>query len=205
MGDGPIDPVQRRLAERRLVSALRRHHRREPLRDDVRVDTLIAELRAAEPARPSGHRGRQSVGLSDAELRSVVDELVRSGTMLRQGHRVRLSEPRVGLDAAMRDRLEALITTLREAGGTPPAAEVVATRLGIPAALLIQLRVSGELVSLAPRIDYPRDAWGAIYAQLDQLAATSPLSVRLVRDRLGTTRRHAEAILRHWNQARSTQ
>ena len=97
------------------------------------------------------------------------------------------------------------MATLREAGGTPPAAEVVATRLGIPAALLIQLRVSGELVSLAPRIDYPRDAWGAIYAQLDQLAATSPLSVRLVRDRLGTTRRHAEAILRHWNQARSTQ
>lgn len=198
MVDGPIDPAQLRLAERRLVSALRRHHRREPLRDDVRVDTLIAELRAAEPVRPSGHRGRQSVGLSDAALRSVVDELVRSGTMLRQGHRVRLSEQGAGLDAAMRERVDLLVTTLREAGATPPPAEVVATRLGIPAALLTQLRASGELVSVGPRIDYSRDAWNVMSARLDRLAAASPLSVRLVRDELGTTRRHAEAILRHW-------
>lgn len=205
VGDRPIDPAQRRLAERRLVSALRRHHRREPLRDDVRVDTLIAELRAAEPARPSGHRGRQSVALSDAELRGVVDELVRSGTMLRQGHRVRLSEPGAGLDAAMRERVDLLIATLREAGATPPPAEVVATRLGIPAAMLAQLRASGELVSVGPRIDYPRDGWASLVSRLDRLAATSPLSVRLVRDELGATRRHAEAILRHWNRARSTE
>ncbi len=49
MGDGPIDPAQRRLAERRLLDTLRRLLRREPLRSDVRVDRLISEVRAADP------------------------------------------------------------------------------------------------------------------------------------------------------------
>ena len=205
MVDGPIDPARLRLAERRLLTALRRHHRREPLRGDVRVDTLVAELRAAEPSRPSGHRGRQAVGLSDAELRSVVDGLVGSGRLQRHGHRVRLAEPPAGLDASMRERVDRLLRVLGEAGAAPPPAAGLANRQGIPTALLDQLRASGELVSVGPRIDYPRDAWNGIGAHLDRLAAARPLSVRLVRDELRTTRRHAEAILRHWNRARSSE
>jgi hypothetical protein len=203
--EGPIDPVQQRLAERRLVDALRRFHRRAPLRPDVRVDAVIAELHAAEPARPSGHRGRQALGLTDAELRGVVDGLVRAGTMQRRGHRVWLAEAPPELDRTMSARVVQLLATLREAGATPPPAEAIAKRLGIPVALLDQLRASGELVSAGPRIDYSRDGWATIVAGLDRLAAMSPLSVRLVRDQLGTTRRHAEAILRHWNRARSTE
>jgi hypothetical protein len=78
----------------------------------------------------------------------------------------------------------------------------VAARLGIPAALVDQLRAAGELIAAGPRIDYPRDAWTEISDRLDRLAAAAPLSVRDVRDELGTTRRHAEAILRHWNRGR---
>ena len=197
-GEGPIDPAQRRLAERRLLAVLRQIQRREPLRADLRVDPLITQLRAAEPSRGGSHRGQQPLTLTDAQLRAVVDGLVASGALLRAGHRVRLSGGPAPLDATMRGRVDALLAALREGGATPPSAEGMAARLGVPIALVDQLRSSGELVRLAPRIDYSRERWVEITSRLDRLAAFAPLSVRTVRDELGTSRRHAEAILRGW-------
>ena len=195
MGDGPIDPADRRLAERRLLEALRRFHRRQPLRADLRVDRLIADLRAAEPSRPSAHRGRRPLNLTDAQLRTVVDGLVDSGLVRREGHRVSLTEEAPTLDPIMQQRVDELMGALALGGATPPPAERIAAGLGIPPAMLDQLRASGELVAAAPRIDYPRASWADIDAKLGVLAAAGPLSVRTVRDELGTTRRHAEAIL----------
>ena len=204
MGDDPIDPGQRLLAERRLLAALRRHRRRSPLRDDVRVDTLVGELRAGEPARATGHRGRRPLTLTDGELRSVVDGMVATGTLLRSGHRVQLPDGAPPLDPIMSERVDDLLATLAAGGATPPAAESVGARLGIPPALIDQLRAAGELISVAPRIDYPRAAWLEISHRLDLLGDVGAPSVRRVRDELGTARRHAEAILRHWNRSRST-
>jgi hypothetical protein len=204
VGDDPIDPGQRLRAERRLLTALRRYQRRSPLRADVRVDTLVGELRAGEPGRATGHRGRQPLTLTDGELRSVVDGMVAAGTLMRSGHRVQLPDAGHSLDPIMRERLDQLLTTLSAGGATPAAADSLASRLGIPPALIDQLRASGELISVAPRIDYPRAAWLEISHRLDQLADGGAPSVRRVRDELGTARRHAEAILRHWNRSRST-
>ena len=202
--DGPIDPVQRRLAERRLLDALRRMQRREPLRADVRVDRLVAEARAADPAKPSTHRGRRSLTLADGELRAVVDELVASGMLRRAGHRVSLADRVPALDPIMGERVDRLMALLAAGGATPPPAEAVAARLGIPATVLEQLRAAGDLVVVGPRIDYPMAAWTAMVAELDRLAGGAPLSVRGVRDALGTTRRHAEAILRRRSGERDT-
>jgi len=80
-----------------------------------------------------------------------------------------------------------------------PSAESLAARLGIPAALLDQLRANGDLVSIGPRIDLTRDSWAAVAARLDRLAGAGPLSVSVVRDELDTARRFAERILQHWS------
>jgi hypothetical protein len=109
---------------------------------------------------------------------------------------VRLLEHGPGLDPAMQGRVDQLLAVLLDAGSTPPPAHGLAVRLGIPSALLDQLRAAGDLVQVGPRIDYPRAQWAEVSARLDRLAADAPLSVRLVRDALQTTRRHAEAILR---------
>ena len=204
MGADPIDPGQRLLAERRLLTALRRHQRRSPLQRDVRVDTLVGELRAGEPARATGHRGRQPLMLTDGQLRSVVDGLVAAGMLVRSGHRVQLADGAPSIDPIMRERVDQLLATLAAGGAMPPAAESIGTRLGIPPALIDQLRAAGELIAVAPRIDYPRAAWLEISHRLDVLAVAGAPSVRRVRDELGTARRHAEAILRHWNRSRST-
>jgi hypothetical protein len=195
-GEGLIDPGQRRLAERRLLVALRRHLRRMSLTPDVRVDVLVAEMRASEPTRRSGHRGRQPLTMTDGDLRRVLDEMVATGTLLRRGHRVRLPGLGPELDPEMRGRVDELLATLRTAGTMPPPVEGVAARLGVPAGLVAQLRAAGDLVSVGPRIDYPRETWGEVTRLLDRLAASGTLSVALVRDELGTGRRHAQAILR---------
>lgn len=174
-----------------------------PVRPDVRVDALIAELRAAEPARTLRHRGQQALTLTDTELRGVVDSLVESGALLRTGHRIRLTDGGPGLDKVMRERVELLLGTLTVAGAKPPPAEAVAAGLGIPGGLVDQLRAAGDLVSIGPRIDVTRESWATITGRLDRLAEGSDLTVGAVRDELATTRRLAEAILQRWNPLRS--
>ena len=126
-----MDSAQRRLAERRLVAALRRLHRREPMRADVRTDALLHELRSDPGERlPPGHRGGGSLReFSDAELLAVMEALVEAGNLVRRGHRVRLSDHTpILLDPQMRDRVGRLMTGLREAGAEPPRVDGVAAR-----------------------------------------------------------------------------
>ncbi len=198
---GPIDPAQHRLAAGRLQAALRRIHRREPLRADVRVDAVIAELRAA-PRQPPGHRGSTPLALDDDALRAVVDDLVAAGTLIRSGHRVRLPEHAPSLEPEMRARVETLLAGLRAAGAAPPRVDGIAARLGIPAGVLAQLRATGELVTVAPGIDYPRDVWEELRSRIDTLATRGRLTVGPLRDQLHASRRHAEALLAHWRAER---
>ena len=96
-------------AERRLLSALARMHRREPLAPDVRVDALVAELRASQRGRPASHRGGGSLPMTDAELRAIVDRLVERGELVRRGHRVRLPSHLAALPDGWRERADALV------------------------------------------------------------------------------------------------
>jgi hypothetical protein len=199
----PIDPVQRQLAERRLLAALRRHARRQPLRPHLRVDSLIADLRATEPTSGAGHRGRQPLLLDDGELRTVVDLMADSGILSRDGRLIRLPDAAPALDPVMRGRVDRLLEGIAEAGAMPPPIDGIASRLGIPAGVIAELRAAGELVSLGAGIDYPMASWERIRLRLDRLARHERLSAPRVRDELRTTRRHAEAILRRWKRGRS--
>jgi hypothetical protein len=193
-----MDPAQRRLAERRLVAAMRRLHRREPMRADIRSDAVLRELRADPGERlPQGHRGGGSLReLSDAELLAVMEALVEASKLVRRGHRVRLPDHApILLDPQMRDRVGRLIAGLLAAGAEPPRVEGVAARMGIPVGVVDQLRSAGELVQVAEGIDYPRGVADELRARLDEMARHGPLTVSRVRDQLRTSRRHAEALI----------
>jgi hypothetical protein len=180
-----MPPGQRQLAERRLLTALRRLHRREPMAPDIRTDTLIAALRD-EATRP----GAPALRLFDAELRGVIDELVARGELEREGRRVRLAGHRPRLGPEMRERADALLAELAGHGASPPRADAVARRLGVPPAVLDALRQSGELVELAPGIDYPRTVLDPLLQRLGEVT-----SVAQARDEVGTSRRYAAALL----------
>lgn len=198
MAAGPIDLGQRRLAERRILAALRRFQRSEPLGGGIRIDGLVARIRA-DPAehRPLGHRGAARLALDDAELRRVLHDLVASGAIERDGRRVRLAGDARALDPRMRERVELLIAELRSAGAHPPRVERPAARLGVTPAVLDQLRRAGELVSVGPGVDYPRDVHAGLSRHIEAMAAEGTLSVARLRDDLGTSRRYAEALVRY--------
>ncbi len=197
-----MDPVQRRLAERRLLNGLRRLHRREPMRPDVRLDAVLAAARALPRGSPAGYRGATPLTLDDPQLMEVLDGLADAGRVVRDGRRLRLPDHRPGMEPVMRERVERLLAGLREAGVTPPRVEGVAARLGIPEAVVELLRTTGELVPVAPGIDYPRETWESVRERVDRIAAGGPLTVARARDQLRTTRRHAEAILAQWRAER---
>lgn len=190
--------AMRRLARRRLLAAVKRLHRREPLRADVRVDAVISEARADHGARrPATHRGGGHLALDDNALRDLVDQLVADGELAGEGRRVRLPDHAPVLSPEMRERVDRLMDGLREAGAAPPRVDGIATRLGIPAVVLDQLRSAGELVTVGPGIDYPRDRYEELRGRLDLLGRGGRLNVGRVRDELRTSRRHAEALIGH--------
>jgi hypothetical protein len=164
------------------------------MKPDVRVDALLAAVRAAPRPAP-GHRGAAPLKLDDAGLLDVVDGLVERGAFVRQGHRVRLPDHRPELDPELRERVDRLLDGLRETQYEPPRVDGIAARLGVTPSALAQLRQSGELVSVAPGIDYPRDVWETIRDHVDRLSHSGGMSVGRLRDELRTSRRHAEAIL----------
>lgn len=191
---GAIDPEQRRTAERLVLAALRRFHREQPLSVDLRVDALVRRVRAAAVRRPpSRHRGSTPLTLDDADLRRVIDDLVMAGRLVRRGRRIGLPEAEPTLDSEMEARVRRLMEGLRSAGAAPPRVDALAGRLGIPPAVVEQLRAGGMLRQVAPGIDYPADVWSALHARVESMRGER--SVARVRDELRTSRRHAEAIL----------
>jgi hypothetical protein len=191
---GAIDPEQRRIAERLVLQALRRFHREQPLSVDLRMDALVARVTTLAARRPpSRHRGGTRLALEEAELRRVIDGLVTAGTLVRSGRRLRLAEAEPGIDPEMTERVGRLISGLRSAGAVPPRVEGIAARLGIPPAVIDQLRAGGQLRQIAPGIDYPADVWSALRAKVESLSGT--ITIARLRDELHTSRRHAEAIL----------
>jgi hypothetical protein len=191
---GAIDPDQRRIAERLVLAALRKFHREQPLSADLRVDALVRRVRSAAGRKPPPrHRGAAPLTLDDAELRRVIDDMGDGGRLSRVGRRVGLPSARPQLDPEMGERVDRLMEGLRAAGAEPPRVDGLAARLGIPPAVVDQLRAGGLLRQVAPGIDYPADVWSALLARVEGMRG--PLSVARVRDELHTSRRHAEAIL----------
>ena len=191
---GAIDRDQRHVAERLVLLALRRFHREQPLSVDLRMDALVARVtELAERRPPSRHRGGAKLELGEAELRRVIDDLVTEGKLVRTGRRIRLADAKTGLDPEMAEKVSTLLAGLRAAGAAPPRVDGIAGRLGIPPAVIDQLRAGGQLRQIAPGIDYPADAWSAIRARVVGMPGT--VTVARLRDELHASRRHAEAIL----------
>jgi hypothetical protein len=189
-------------AERQLLAALKRLHRREPLRPSFRVDRVVDEMHVAD-ARPSvRHRGSQRVTLGMDALLAVIDGLVGDARLERDGRQLSLPGQGSALEPIMRERVDRLLEGLRSAGAEPPRVDSLAARLGIPPGMIDQLRSAGELVAVAPGIDYPRDAWQRLDERIAGLSRYGPLSVSRVREALHTSRRHAEALLAYRRAAR---
>ncbi len=119
-----------------------------------------------------------------------MDDLVAEGAVARIGHRVRLAGDRVALGGSARDDADRLVAELAANGASPPPADALARRIGVAAWIVDALRASGELVVLAPRVEYPRAVLESLLARFEGRG----LGVAEIRDELATSRRYAKAL-----------
>jgi len=190
-----------RAAERRVTRVLARMHREQPLAAAFRADAVMARVLDAPPdLRPATHRGAGSASMTAEVAAAAFDALVDRGDVIRDGRRVRLPDRTAGLAPEMRARADELLGRLRAAAPAVPPLDRAARELGIPPPVVDYLRRTGELVSVAPGLDYPRDVLEQLARQvLALIDAERALSVARCRDALGTGRRHAVALLEHFD------
>jgi hypothetical protein len=191
-----MDPGLRQIAERRLITALRRLHAAQPMQPDHRLDAVRAAVRDAPVARSPRHRGGAARAIDDATFDAALDALVAVGRVRRSGRRLSLATDRPVLGPQMRGRVDALLGELRASGAAPPRVDAVARRQGVPPAVVEGLRSAGELVAVAPGIDYPADVLAALIARLERLQPDQA-NRAVVTHELGVSRRYAEALLAH--------
>lgn len=192
-----MDPARRSQVERDVLRALERFHREAPMVPTLRLDALMGRIVQAQRPASSRHRGGRAVELGWDELLEAIDALADRGLLVRDGRRVALVGGGAGLGPEMRERADALIDTLLQGGATPPRAEAVARRLGLPPGVVASLRQAGELVEVAPGIDYPRDVLEVLLDRLDAVARDGSITTSEVAAALGTSRRYADALRAH--------
>ena len=201
-----LPPTSGTALERHVLRTLARIHREEPLSGDVRTDVLVARaLEGAVDRRPASHRGATPLRLDATVLRTTIDDLVTRGRLERLGHRVRLAAHRPRLGAEMRRRADLLLADLRRGRAAPAPVGKLARQLGLPEAVVEFLRRSGELVAVAPGIDYPADVLEELRDRAVRLIESEgPLTVPRYRESIGSSRRYAVALLEWFDGAAVT-
>jgi selenocysteine-specific elongation factor len=169
----------------RAMPILEHYHHRFPLRQGMAGEALRDELGLAR--RPWGE---------------LVERWRADGTIASHGDLVRLPEHRVVLEPAQ----ERAATTLLARLGEQPYAPPTGAELGpIEAELLEALIGRGDPVRLAEGILLRRDAYLAMRDMALSLIDTEgQVTVAMLRDRFGTSRKFALALLEHLDDLRLT-
>jgi selenocysteine-specific elongation factor len=170
---------------RQLVAT---HHAAEPDSPGLAMPVLRAEL--ARAARRAVTLDRRAAG---GVAGMVVDGLVVSGALAREGDRVRDPDRAAGLPPAARaamDRLEAALSV----AAPPPLAET-ARGVGCPPDGVRALESAGRIVRLEDDLAWSASTHRELVRQAVAMAATGPLSPAAFRDATGTSRRYVLVIL----------
>lgn len=137
-------------------------------------------------------------------LKLVLDALVAGGALIRKDAEIGLAGREVKADpfeAGLRARIEG---AFRAARFSAPLEDEVRTKLGLnPSAfnpVLAGLLRSGDLVRLAPKVIYHREAVDAARVAVSGLIERhGSVTIAELRDRLGLSRKYAQAILEYFD------
>ncbi|MDE2769403.1 MAG: selenocysteine-specific translation elongation factor [Chloroflexota bacterium] len=176
---GSVQEIERLTSH--LLSALRAHHESDPGALGLRTSDLAHSLDAPADA------------IGELAAAAATRGLVRL-----EGPRIVLAGHTVELTEAERHAAPRLLARLDQGGSTPPSLSEALTATGGSRRLTAALAQDGRLVMLAPDIALSRgtyDAWlSAVHGLFD---AGPTVTVREVRDALGTSRKFALALLEY--------
>ena len=162
----------------------------------------------ANPYRPdmpySDLRARFLESGDEAALKPLLEGLIASGVLLRSGAGIGLSGRQARIDpaqAGLRSRIEA---AFRQARFSAPLEDDVRTKLALNPSVFnpvfSALLRSGELVRLAPKVVYHRETVEAARAAVAGLVERhGAVTIAELRDRLGLSRKYAQAILEYFD------
>lgn len=176
---GRVDVVERLTSD--LMAALRAHHESDPGADGLRSSELARTLDLPANA--------------VAELAAAA---AADGSVRLDGPRVVLAGHRVELNEAENRAALRLLAQLDQGGSAPPSLAEALSATGVSKRLATALAQDGRLVLLAPDIALSRrtyDAW--LETVRDLFLAAPSVTVREVRDALGTSRKYALALLEY--------
>ena len=176
---GSVQVIERLTSE--LLSTLREHHESDPGAMGLRTSDLARSMDA--PAEAIGELAAAAAAQGSVRLEGPHVVLA--------GHTVVLTE------AEQRTALR-LLAHLDHGGSTPPSLGEALTATSGSRRLAAALAQDGRLVMLAPDIALSRETYAVWLRAVRNLFETAPsVTVREVRDTLGTSRKYALALLEY--------
>ncbi len=201
------------LSDGRLVAVVRESPERY-LHADVRdrlADGLVASVGAYfeanpfRPAMPFSELRAEFLAAGDAPtLKLLLDELVARGALSRAGDGVGLPGREAKKDPAGEELRRRVEGVFRDARFAAPLEEEARTKLGLNPSVfdpvLNGLVRAGVLVRLAPKVTYHLDTVEAARtAVAGLLERRGSVTIAELRDRLGLSRKYAQAILEYFD------
>lgn len=146
---------------------------------------------------------RERLGLAPEAFAAVLAAAVAAGWLVRDGDTVRLSRHQVRFGADQQARAEALLARFRAAPYTPPSAKEAEALAG--AGVVAALVARGDLVAVGGDVLFDRATYDRLVAAVtEHIQAHGAITVAEVRDRFGTSRKYALALLEHLDRIRVT-
>ena len=172
-----------------------------------RVEAMLSGYHREYPYRKGMPREevRSRAGLYPRAFGRVEARLLAEGAVAQAGPLMALASHQVRFDAAMRERVDRYLGTLRGAAVSPPASSELLASHGLNGEVLAALMDQGKVVEVTPEIVLDKGVYDDMVAAIvEMIRAQGPITVAAVRDRFNTSRKYALAIMEHLDQKRVT-
>jgi len=172
-----------------------------------KIESLLSQYHTEYPLRRGIPREevRSRIGLDARSFSRVEARLLAEGVVVEDGPLMARAGHQVRFDDATRARVDLLLAFLRDCGASPPSTPELLSRFELDNEHLAALLDNGSLVELAPGMVMERGAYSRLVETIvGMIRETGSVTVAAVRDRLGTSRKYALAIMEHLDEKRIT-
>jgi len=173
------------------IAAVETHHREAPLSAGMSLPRARAAL--MRRLRSLATVERRDADIASTAISRLLDDLVTTGRIARDGDALRDPARADGRPAALVDAMDRLEATL-SVPAPPPLAEAAAAA-GCPPEGIRALQADGRIVRIGTDLAWATSTYRSLAAKALELARATPLTPAAFRDTTGTSRKYVLAIL----------
>ena len=181
----------RGAVEAEVLEAVAAHHRDSPI--SAGLPTARARAVGLRRLRGVASVERRSTAAAQASMTGVIDRLVESGLLARDGDSLREPARSAGVPPELAAAMARLETAL--AVPAPPALNMAAAAAACPPEGVRALVAEGRITRLGPDMAWATPTYHQLAAAALDMARTAPLTPAGFRDATGTSRKFVLAIL----------